>query len=104
MAKKTSAIASIETLYSDIRDIIEQARDTAYRAVNFAMVQAYWHIGKLVVEEEQSGKQRAEYGNELIKQLSKKLTTEYGKGFTETNLKYMRQFYNTFEKSHALRG
>ena len=104
MAKKTSAIASIETLYSDIRDIIEQARDTAYRAVNFAMVQAYWHIGKLVVEEEQSGKQRAEYGNELIKQLSKKHTTEYGKGFTETNLKYMRQFYNTFEKSHALRG
>ena len=104
MAKKTSAIASIETLYSDIRDIIEQARDTAYRAVNFAMVQAYWHIGKLVVEEEQSGKQRAEYGNELIKQISKKLTTEYGKGFTETNLKYMRQFYNTFEKSHALRG
>lgn len=72
MAKKTSPIAAIETLYSNIRHIIEQARDTAYRAVNFAMAQAYWHIGKLVVEEEQSGKQRAEYGNELIKQRSKK--------------------------------
>jgi len=68
------------------------------------MVQAYWHIGKLIIEEEQSGRQRAEYGGELIKQLSKKLTAEYGKGFTATNLKYMRQFYSVFEKSHALRG
>jgi predicted nuclease of restriction endonuclease-like (RecB) superfamily len=67
------------------------------------MVQTYWNIGRLIVEEEQEGEQRAEYGKKLIKQLSEKLGSTYGKGFTETNLKYMRQFYNTFGKSHALR-
>lgn len=104
MAKKNMPAKAIATLYGHIKQVIEEARNTVYRTANFAMVQAYWHIGKLIIEEEQSGKQRAEYGGELIKQLSKKLTSEYGKGFTATNLKYMRQFYSVFEKSHALRG
>jgi predicted nuclease of restriction endonuclease-like (RecB) superfamily len=104
MAKKKILATSTVALYESIRQIIEEARNTVYRAANFAMVQAYWRIGKLIVEGEQSGKGRAEYGEELIKQLAKRLTTEYGKGFTETNLKYMRQFYSTFKKSHALRG
>jgi len=104
MAKKNTPVISIEKLYSDIKHIIEEGKNNAYRAVNDAMVQTYWHIGKLIVENEQSGKQRAGYGEELIIQLSKKITAEYGKGFTETNLKYMRQFYSVFEKSHALRG
>ncbi|MBI1222596.1 MAG: DUF1016 family protein [Bacteroidetes bacterium] len=104
MAKKNIPVKAIATLYSHIKQVIEQAQNTVYQTANFAMVQAYWHIGKLIIEEEQSGKQRAEYGGELIKQLSKKLTAEYGKGFTATNLKYMRQFYSVFEKSHALRG
>ena len=64
---------------------------------------AYWHIGRAIVEGEQNGKERAEYGKELIKQLSQKLTQKHGKGFTETNLKYMRQFYRFFDKSHSLR-
>jgi hypothetical protein len=68
------------------------------------MLQAYWNVGRLIVEEEQNGKDRAEYGSFLISNLSEKLAQEYGKGFTESNLKYMRQFYQTFEKSHALRG
>lgn len=67
------------------------------------MVLAYWNIGRIIIEEEQNGEERAEYGQELIKQLSKKLTKKHGKGFTETNLKYMRQFYQVFDKSHALR-
>ena len=67
------------------------------------MLRAYWNIGKEIVEEEQKGKDRAVYGSALIKELSVKLTKEYGKGFTETNLKYMRQFYQAFEKRHALR-
>lgn len=92
-----------DTLYNTINQIIEDARNTVYRTANFTMVQAYWNIGKTIVEEEQNGKERAEYGQELIKQLSKKLTKKHGKGFTETNLKYMRQFYQVFEKSHALR-
>ncbi len=104
MSKEKTSLKTIEMLYNNIKHIIEETRNTVYRAANFAMVQAYWHIGKLIVEEEQNGKGRAEYGAEVIKQLSEKLTYEYGKGFTETNLKYMRQFYSSFEKSHALRG
>ena len=95
---------SIENLYKEIRQVIEDARNKVYRAANQEMVKAYWHTGRLIVEEEQHGEQRAEYGKELIKHLSKRLKAEYGRGFTPTNLKYMRQFYNTFEKSHALRG
>lgn len=103
MAKKNTPVISLEKLYSDIKHIIEEGKNNAYRAVNFAMVQTYWHIGKLIVENEQSGKQRAEYGKELIGKLAKELSTEYGKGFNSSNLWYMRQFYSTFEKLHALR-
>jgi predicted nuclease of restriction endonuclease-like (RecB) superfamily len=104
MAKKKLLPRTIESLYGSIKNVIEEARNTAYRSANFAMVQAYWHIGKLVVEEEQKGKERAEYGKELVENLSERLTLEYGKGFNTTNLWYMRQFYTTFEKLHALRG
>jgi len=103
MENNTPTPSGFDTLYTTINQIIEEARNTVYRTANFTMVQAYWNIGKTIVEEEQKGKERAEYGQELIKQLSKKLTKKHGKGFTETNLKYMRQFYQVFEKSHALR-
>ena len=103
MSKNKPIPSQFDTLYNTINQIIEEARNTVYRTANFTMVQAYWSIGKTIVEEEQNGKERAEYGQELIKQLSKKLTKKHGKGFTETNLKYMRQFYQIFEKSHALR-
>jgi predicted nuclease of restriction endonuclease-like (RecB) superfamily len=88
----------------EIQQILETARSNAYRAVNFAMVKAYWEIGRIIVEEEQKGEKRAEYGIALINELSKKLTEEYGKGFTKTNLKYMRTFYQKFKKGHALRA
>ncbi len=94
---------SIDTTYENIRAILEKARSTAYHAVNFAMVKAYWEVGRIIVEEEQKGAERAEYGKALIKELSVRLTRDYGKGFTESNLKYMRQFYLTFQNSHALR-
>jgi predicted nuclease of restriction endonuclease-like (RecB) superfamily len=95
---------SVENLCNTIKEVIQAARNNVYKAANFAMVSAYWHVGELIVKEEQRGERRAEYGGELIKQLSKRLTSEFGKGFTETNLKYMRQFYSTFQNSHALRG
>ena len=94
---------SVDTTYQNIRAILEKARSTAYRAVNFAMVQAYWEVGRIIGEEEQKGEERAEYGKALVKELSRRLTRDYGKGFTESNLKYMRQFYLTFQNSHALR-
>jgi predicted nuclease of restriction endonuclease-like (RecB) superfamily len=103
MAKKTIAASNTQTLYSNIQKIIEEARNSAYRAANFAMVQAYWHIGKLIVEEEQKGKQRAEYGTALLKELSIRLTKDYGKGFDVSNLWHMRNFYQTFKKTDALR-
>jgi predicted nuclease of restriction endonuclease-like (RecB) superfamily len=103
MTKQKHNIQEINTLYNTINQIIKEARNTVYRTANFTMVKAYWNIGKAIIEEEQNGKDRAEYGKELIKQLSQNLAKEYGKGFTETNLKYMRQFYQLFEKSHTLR-
>ena len=90
-------------LLQRIQKILEEARNKVYHAANIEMLQAYWNIGREIVEEEQKGEGRAAYGSALIKELSVRLTQKYGKGFTETNLKYMRQFYQTFEKSHALR-
>jgi predicted nuclease of restriction endonuclease-like (RecB) superfamily len=88
-------------LYKDVKDLLEQARAKAYAAVNFTMVEAYWNVGRLIVER-QGGEERAEYGSSLIHNLSKRLTVEYGKGYTITNLKYMRQFYLQFQNRHTL--
>lgn len=87
--------------YEGIASVLEQARGNAYRAVNTAIVQAYWEIGRRIVEE-QGGEERAAYGRALVKELSKRLTDDYGRGFTETNLKYMRQFYLAFPIGHTL--
>lgn len=91
-----------ENLYSQIRHILNEARIKVATTVNTAMVQAYWHIGKLIVDA-QGGEERAGYGDVLIEHISSRLTTEFGKGFTPTNLKYMRLFYNTFKIRHSLR-
>lgn len=92
-----------ENLYLNIREILEQARTSAYRAVNFAMVSAYWNIGRLIVEDEQKGSRRAEYGKAVLEELSKRLTEEFGKGFDVSNLRYMRLFYKTFPICDTLR-
>lgn len=84
---------TINKTYKAVKEILEAARSAAYRAVNFAMVQAYWNIGRVIVEEEQRGKATAGYGEYLIKELAERLTKEFGKGFTISNIKYFRQFY-----------
>lgn len=81
---------------NEIKKILKNARQKAYTAVNSAMVEAYWKIGRRIVEEEQSGRERAEYGKEIIKNLSKELTEEFGKGFGERNIRNIRQFYVLF--------
>ena len=81
---------------NEIKKILRNARQKAYTAVNSAMVEAYWKIGRRIVEEEQSGRERAEYGKEIIKNLSKELTEEFGKGFGERNIRNIRQFYVLF--------
>ncbi len=104
MARKKSALTSApDTLYRDIRSVLESARHSAYRAVNAAMVQAYWQVGRLIVEHEQGGRKRAAYGEQVLDDLSQRLTADFGKGFTATNLKYMRSFYMAFPIRHALR-
>jgi len=89
------------TFYRHIAEALRNARANAYRAVNSAMVDAYWNIGRMIVEEQQRGQGRAEYGSALLKNLSIRLTREFGKGFTETNLKYFRQFYQAFPAQTA---
>ncbi|AVF49038.1 hypothetical protein CMT89_04340 [Elizabethkingia anophelis] len=84
---------------SEIRNILAQARMKAYQSVNSVMVEAYWLIGKRIVEEEQNGKKRAEYGEALLKNLSVALTKEFGKGFSSSNLRNFRQFYLTYSDS-----
>ncbi len=80
----------------DIKQILAQARQKSYQAINSAMVEAYWKIGEKIVLEEQQGKDRAEYGKEIIKTISNSLTQEFGKGFSERNIRKYRQFYLTF--------
>lgn len=92
-------------LIDEIKTILAHARQKAATAVNFAMVEAYWLMGKRIVEEEQNGANRAQYGESLIKHLSKALVTEFGQGFSVANLKNFRKFYLVFqgdEKGYAL--
>ena len=85
----------IPSFVDDVKHIINKGREKAYVAVNSVMISTYWNIGRRIVEEEQHGNNRAEYGKELIKLLSKELTHEYGNGFSERYLRAFRQFYLT---------
>ncbi len=95
-----SKLVSIE-FYSQIKEILTSARKRVYSTANFAMVEAYWNIGKSIVDY-QGGTPSAEYGAGLLKALAAQMTADFGKGFTVTNLSYMRQFYLTFSNHHAL--
>jgi len=99
----TSLIGAAEPLYREILAVLEAARAGAYRAVNAAMVQAYWNVGRLIVEHEQGGAKRAAYGEAVLNDLSRRLMAEFGRGFDVTNLRKMRQFYRMFEIRDAAR-
>ena len=105
LMRQTSSEIEVGNLYETVREILDAARSRVARSVNSEMVNAYWHIGQAIVEREQQGKERADYGKQLIELLSQKLKAEGLKGFGRNNLWYMRQFYLTYsEKLHALRG
>jgi predicted nuclease of restriction endonuclease-like (RecB) superfamily len=93
-----AAIDEKTALYHGIRDVLLTARKQARQAINDTMVQAYWHVGRLIVEDEQGGQARAEYGKRVLEDLSRRLTSEFGKGFTAANLRNFRQFYLSFTK------
>lgn len=91
-------------LINQIGELLAKGREQAGRAVNTILVQTYWHIGRHIVEFEQGGKEKAEYGTDLLDKLSKDLTMAFGKGFSRTNLKNFRKFYLTFQKIKTMSG
>jgi hypothetical protein len=85
-----------KSFIEDIKSIVQSQRNKAYAAVNFYMVETYWRIGERIVIEEQKGKERAEFGAFLMRELSKRIEKELGSGFSEVSLRNYRQFYLTF--------
>jgi predicted nuclease of restriction endonuclease-like (RecB) superfamily len=90
--------------YQSIAEILQNARRNTYHAINFTMVEAYWNVGRMIVEEEQKGKATASYGEALIRNLSARLTIDFGKGFNISNVFAFRQFYLSFSKFRTVRG
>ena len=104
MSKNISQDIIKQTFVDDVRGIINAARQTAVRSVDFCCVQMYWNIGRRIFEEEQQGKERAEYGTYLIKNLASRLKPEYGSGFSSRQLLFSRQFYLLYPIVNALRS
>ena len=102
LAANEVAIASGK-LYRSVRKVIQEAQGVVSRVANWAMVESNWRIGFLIVEDEQKGKRKAEYGKAVLKDLASRLTAEYGSGYDESNLRYMRLFYLAFPIRDALR-
>jgi len=96
--------ASAAECLSRVRAILQSARHQALQTVNAVMVQAYWQIGREIVEEEQRGHSRADYGARLIEELAGQLSKEFGRGFIPRNLRYMREFYQAFPNWNAVRS
>jgi len=96
MEKKYITSRNTGSLLSDVRTIVEQGLQTAYRGVNTVMVSTYWQVGRRIVEEEQQGEKRAEYGKQIITLLADHLSKTYSKGFTARDLRSYRQFYLSF--------
>lgn len=94
----------IDTLYKNIAGYIQEARSNVLRTVNAEQVTAYWLIGRAIVEEEQTGEERAQYGAFLLHEISLRLIKEFGKGFGRSTIADIRKFYLTYQKVHALRG
>ena len=88
--------------YNRVAELLKEARKSVIQTVNKTMVYTYFEIGRMIVEEEQNGKERAEYGKQILKELSKRLNTEFGKGFSQRNLEQMRQFYLIYSKTQTL--
>ena len=109
LPRPSSIVAPVPqtAFFEEVRTILRQARGKAYAAANFIMVEAYWQIGQRIVQEEQGGNARADYGSQLIRNLARQLGDEFGSGVSIANLKNFRQFYLTFPdagKSYALRS
>ena len=96
MSVKDNGIADYDRLIEQIGDLLQQGRTKAAYAVNNILVHTYWQIGRYIVEFEQGGLEKSEYGSKLLDRLSKSLTAMYGKGFSRSNMVYIRKLYGAF--------
>lgn len=101
-ANTASNAVATPDLHQGIRQLLLSARAQVRQAVNSAMVQTYWHIGRMIVEDEQAGQARAQYGARVLTELGQRLSEEFGAGFSHTNLKLFRQFYLAFPIGHTV--
>lgn len=107
MPKKSSGVdwkIMRPEFYASVAEILRKARTSSYRAVNFIMVEAYWNVGRVIVEEEQQGSDRAKYGSQLIKRLASRLSNEFGETVSERNLRNFRQLFLCFPIWNAVRS
>jgi predicted nuclease of restriction endonuclease-like (RecB) superfamily len=102
LSKRSNTISGYDSVLSDIVDLLEAARRASARTINAFMTATYWEIGRRIIEYEQGGRKRAEYGRALLKQLSSDLNTRFGRGFSERNLEQMRLFYTSWPISQTL--
>lgn len=94
---------NLDVIFERVKAILFEARNKAWQAVNSAMVVSYWEIGRIIIEEEQKGKKRADYGSHLLDALSERLTNEFGKGFDRSNVSKMRALYLSYPIIDAVR-
>ena len=92
---------NVNPIFEEIRDLVVNSRNRVYATVNTEMLNLYWNIGKIIMEIQQ-GNERATYGDAVLEKLSKKLTNEFGRGFSVDNLEKMRKFFNVFKNSETL--
>ena len=102
--RKSGTQQADASLWSGIRDLILESRRTVARGVNTALVWTNFEIGRRIVENEQRGKARADYAESTLRELAAKLTAEFGKGYSKSNLEYMRKFYLMYKKIQTLSG
>ncbi len=96
--------SDISAVIQEIKTILDSARANVAREVNSELLNSYWNIGRIICEYEQSAPERADYGKRTLKELSKELTKEFGKGFSHSNLQNMRLFYLSYQKCQTLSG
>ena len=92
-----SDLVYTNSMMNEIRELLKTARQRVAVQVNTELLSTYWNVGRIIVEHEQQSKDRAEYGKQLLKELSKALTNEFGKGFSVSNIQFMRRFYQTYQ-------
>lgn len=97
-----SNITTSNNLYGQIAELIQSARKQVATQVNTALLVTYWNVGRIIVEDEQKSEFRAEYGKQVLKELSKRLTKDFGKGFSVSNLQYMKKFYLKYQKQQTV--